>query len=584
MPRKPQHQRNAAISSLSPILAAQQHFPGHQEFFYLFLTASNHYSFSIHLRSLITARLKESSTLCVQDKCMLARFLGVLLFSPNWCATAEGSHQKHVVDGVGELQSLGLPLLKLLQGTECWHSIPFVVEFLAMSQWDVHRSKSLLYRQLVTLLRRLQMYLKGKGVNQSSASLLLCLDCLFGDYLGLTATVDLVVENMTATAITEVEPPLSIGVEALPASSKAHLAELTTFLSEVEERHNGKHPQDLARASRKLRPSVVTVSVSGSSIPPGSTTAISRLEPFGGDNDPFLLQLRENFFHRHGTLKELCEFVACQSLKEMEARARRDFSAYTEQNVSCETSPASLSSWYVEKGSSLLHSHFQDHVGKALAALGSYHIGQAVIEEAAALTTAHCIRLGSSRLDAIVVEEMERAKASINRLQKKRDKEQQVVPKCVDPPSPLSDVCLAVQKLNEYLRTPLASPNELDLVGFSETCLRIRETLDIHFTDLELRPFPSPVVSRNLFLATTELGERLGAFLVQITSSSCLSQDIQQRVLHDTLHASARLSKLSVFVLGKHRVALQNAIISNKLQSNGFLANLLRAFDEACFT
>ena len=90
--RKIVEQSNRRNSS-SPKDEAQLLFPGHQEFFYIFIMSANSYAFAMHLRShLISVIIDKTSETNdggniekrLLELSMFARFLGVLFFSPNW--------------------------------------------------------------------------------------------------------------------------------------------------------------------------------------------------------------------------------------------------------------------------------------------------------------------------------------------------------------------------------------------------------------------------------------------------------------------------------------------------------------------
>ena len=120
----------------NPSLPSESFAAGHQEFFYIFIRAADSYTFNTHLKNKLATLLQDlNATNQVKGLCdhmaktqMVALFLGLLVFSPNW-SVPSCLHQVP-------------PSFDLLQCIEDgWvHRrlvivIPWVVQFLSMLKW-----------------------------------------------------------------------------------------------------------------------------------------------------------------------------------------------------------------------------------------------------------------------------------------------------------------------------------------------------------------------------------------------------------------------------------------------------------------
>ena len=79
-----------------------QSFTGHQEFFSIFIRAGNSYAFNMHFKNRLAqlinemTAVKETKDLCeyMAKTQTLAKFLGMLDFSPNWELAADSIPDK----------------------------------------------------------------------------------------------------------------------------------------------------------------------------------------------------------------------------------------------------------------------------------------------------------------------------------------------------------------------------------------------------------------------------------------------------------------------------------------------------------
>jgi hypothetical protein len=126
----------------------QRNFRGHQEFFHLFLNVSDSYKFNTHLKRRLAQLVAEMSLvndtkgLCqhIEKTRMMAKFLGLLVFSPYW--NISGSDSLADTAEMGSVSCIELPPIDIKGHIEsAWKGhrlvlvIPWVVEFLKMMTW-----------------------------------------------------------------------------------------------------------------------------------------------------------------------------------------------------------------------------------------------------------------------------------------------------------------------------------------------------------------------------------------------------------------------------------------------------------------
>ena len=129
-------------SSNSTTATPEQSFSGHQEFFSTFLRAGDSHRFNVHLQRRLSQLIQEMNAvnetkgLCdhIAKTQMLAKVLGMLVFSPNWDLSGSDS-------GCIEISP---PPINIQDCIElAWEQsrlvviIPWVVQFLSMMKWCV---------------------------------------------------------------------------------------------------------------------------------------------------------------------------------------------------------------------------------------------------------------------------------------------------------------------------------------------------------------------------------------------------------------------------------------------------------------
>lgn len=122
----------------------EQSFTGHQEFFSTFLRAGDSHRFNIHLQQRLSQIITEMSSVDeVKGLCdhlaktqMLAKFLGLLVFSPNWDLST--------VDLSSGNNNVNMAPVNIKESVQsAWEQsrlvavIPWVVQFLGMIKWYV---------------------------------------------------------------------------------------------------------------------------------------------------------------------------------------------------------------------------------------------------------------------------------------------------------------------------------------------------------------------------------------------------------------------------------------------------------------
>ena len=311
-------------SSNSPKEEAQLLFPGHQEFFYIFLISADSYVFGLHLRNHLVTRMDRISSDVTRDrmeKCllelrMLARFLGVLFLSPNWRAngvvcTASSTNPTPAMDGFHQMKSAGLDVLLCVERAASERNlvlvVPWVAELLRMTIWDPVSRESPFYWDILILLRRLQGDF-ANSKNMQQAFVFACIEYLFGDVVGLVETCRLspygkLIPKGSESGLDDLQD-VSLSPHTV-FSCLPHAEELVSLVS------NLARPQYSAvrspGISRKLRPSFLDTGYS-------PVTNKSSL-PETQSKSTFQVKLRDSFYHQHAELKDICDFVIAQVLR-----------------------------------------------------------------------------------------------------------------------------------------------------------------------------------------------------------------------------------------------------------------------------
>jgi len=120
---------------------------GHQEFFFIFLQAGDSYKFNVHMKrrlaQLITemSSVNETKGLCehISKTQMLAKFLGMLVFSPNWDMSVNTPNSVIDHNNNSAVNSFPIDVKKCI--VTAWKQyrlvvvIPWAVQYLRMMRW-----------------------------------------------------------------------------------------------------------------------------------------------------------------------------------------------------------------------------------------------------------------------------------------------------------------------------------------------------------------------------------------------------------------------------------------------------------------
>lgn len=109
--------------------------------------------------------MNQSSIHNSADLCLLGRFLGVLVFSPNWQQPVENSTMNTQDLGLDSLHLLGSCGLLLTEHCSRTLDVLFVIELVSMSKWDTQILRSPIYLQLLQRLRGIQLQV-GRNKNR----------------------------------------------------------------------------------------------------------------------------------------------------------------------------------------------------------------------------------------------------------------------------------------------------------------------------------------------------------------------------------------------------------------------------------
>jgi hypothetical protein len=322
----------------SPEKEAHQLFPGHQEFFFLFLQAADSYCFGMHLKSRLLASIKSLESNVgvkgIQDRLMklqlLAKFLGVLLFSPNWHTSAisgvlssVSNDEISVWTGATELSMF--PLSDVIEKAKTKHhllsTIPWILELLRMAKWDDISMRSSTVRSIFANLISLRDAI-GQTGTPSLQLVAFSLETFFHKIVGLRQTHSISLLPMEEVMPSADDIPVDfVEIEVSKTflfASISHMDEFLDFLTSIATTKN-----KLFGTPRKMRPSMVSSStISFSTLPTNDDAVLpiaapnqSALPGSQGAKGAIIGKLVDLFFHQHGDLREICEFVAARAVQ-----------------------------------------------------------------------------------------------------------------------------------------------------------------------------------------------------------------------------------------------------------------------------
>ena len=359
--------------------ALSSYFPGYQEFFLIFLHSVNSYNFGIHLLhqiakktyDLITNESVSGVEKRTMDLALLARFLGFLIFSPNWhndeidwmkLKPCICSHDC----GLNLLDSIGLSLSKIIQGA--WNGgtlflvTPWVTELLKLSKWDSISQYSMTFRQILANLRHIQKHASSDKNIDSGCSMQVVsfhLETFFNESISLPKLTSLPGANLPRLPphIPDSLDSYKIGLSTASIyGSSPYMENLCDMIM-----HFGCSILNTVKTpstkQRKLRPSIVSTTVGteaqsylgiespsfGKTVSPMGNRIFNKLPP-GKNPDGKILHTRkkmiDGFFHQHRDLKDICDFAVEQIIKTLSEEQVNVYSvkAFTELKIGMNSS------------------------------------------------------------------------------------------------------------------------------------------------------------------------------------------------------------------------------------------------------
>lgn len=414
-----------SAASPSPFQEALASFTGYQEFFFLFLYSVDSYNFGVHVmnqiatitKNLMSDRSPSGLEKRALDLQMTARFLGVLVFSPNWRGEAvDWSKIKPVPAAdscLAQMECIGLPLSKVVR--EAWEGgflllvVPWITEFLKMSKWDTFSQSSRFFRQVLANLRMIQSVATSKDAMFYGANMQLVsfhLESFFSDTFSLPKLTSLPPATLPNS------PESLDGLDRLDVRlSPVFLFVSSPYVEELGSLLDGGVPEDkdkkLPNRPKKLRPPIIRTSLNCETrsflleSPEGKPLIQSRILgiDYCPDGKRWAIQkkLADEFFHRHRDLKIICDFAVDQTLKTLSENALAKFAAQAlrERKITAKSPERDLEDFKLralELSEDHIRDQLRDRVDKSLTLFGPSGLNQKVHDTASNLSVTAAIQ------------------------------------------------------------------------------------------------------------------------------------------------------------------------------------------------
>ena len=318
----------------------------------MFIASLDSYSFNLYLQKRLVHMIMNMTSSNdsrgfeqrVRELQLLAKFLGLLAFSPNW----------DIKESETTVFDYFTPVIPINEIIEDGYTkgimvsiIPWILDFLWMMSWDNISMKQPYYRNTFGMLRSIHRNLNqsaSSGYSHLATNLLsvgLQLDTFFADVIGL-ADVERLPEWILGT------PKYNENQDVLDASplelSKQYSLSLSTHLDDLHKLVSyiavSGQLVNSSRASKKLKPYSLSSNIINTVSLTGSTSTSERFDALGpleqGSIQGFLSQnkmekiepgygrLIDAFFHQHKNLQQLCEFVIDFSIEHILSKACLD--------------------------------------------------------------------------------------------------------------------------------------------------------------------------------------------------------------------------------------------------------------------
>lgn len=424
--------------SVSADSEAQQFFPDHQLFFFIFLRAADSYNLACHLKKYLRYKLSIITSSPPQlglekrvaQLSLLSKFLGVLVFSPNWNVRVVDSA---IGSAWGDDPDTDLPLFHYVEGAwkrrDLTTTIPWVVEFLQMTKWDASFFKSTYCQKLLGLLASIQ-YDNGstldslcvsEGVNMQRLSF--HLEFLFGEIVSLDKIATLPIAELPQRNQFSDQCPDSMPLDSERSAllgANPHVEDFLALLRSFS-REQGK----TSGTPRKLRP----LSISRLARDESTTSELSASvdAPWGNIGArECVVKLSDVFFHQHRDLKAICEYVVSRAIKNATTDVRRSVIQLLESGVSVGSgSLISEDCWHqTEKAAIQLSKEYIDEalqsvISKSLELLFPTGTNGQVKSTACDLSVAHATQVAENVSMSLVMVESKKIRLDYEKKRKK---------------------------------------------------------------------------------------------------------------------------------------------------------------------
>lgn len=430
-------------SKLSP----DQFFTGHQEFFFIFINTVDSHSFNDHLkRRLIHLILTKTSAnetkdveLRINELKMLAKFLGMLIFSPNWYLAEISTADTDIFS----LTTPAIPVNSLIEEA-CSNGklvlvLPWILSYLWMMSWDRASMKLPYYKDTFFILRNIHkriMNVVFEDCSQLAKNLFLIglqLDLFFSDMVGLLEIESREERVLNCLAFNRNRDSLDASVltfsRQFAVSTSYHFDDLHKLVIEIES--NGRL-LSAPVSSKKLRPQPLT-NATNDLLASSTSERFGTLDPFELDKlQDFILQtpvtnvlksqskLTDKFFHQHKHMNQICEFVVSFSTEHILSKSclENHISPIVEEIAVAVVKKAKMThpvdlDWYInilqkiEKEVWLLVNYnsqniLKDYIQRAMDAFTPLYVDNRIKDIAIILTIDHTLQKGNVQTMSII--------------------------------------------------------------------------------------------------------------------------------------------------------------------------------------
>jgi len=311
-------------------------FPGHQEFFYHFLTWIDSHSFASHLQNRLQYNLiknteqpiTSSCSSLVAKLCLISRFLGLLHFHP-WLNENYDREQDKIA-----ISSCNIPLLELIE--EAWAkctltiTIPWVIDFLRMMVWNERTLRSVYFTKVFVMLRSIMVVISRHSLSESQLLqsnrflVSLYLECLFADLVGLVE-----IDSFALCTL----PPIVLEKEKyspdhldlfypfifskpLLSLSSSYMDDLIKSMFQMITSTTDGQTYPVTVTSKKLKPHSIVKGLSALDAKENGITDVkTRIEDQSMAATHIHKTLAAAFFHHHKEVEQITRFVSNQFIK-----------------------------------------------------------------------------------------------------------------------------------------------------------------------------------------------------------------------------------------------------------------------------